>query len=48
MGFAGSFKRSADLSDCFDFNKQQAPFKPIPTKYPPRYFFENAGALKRN
>jgi phospholipase C len=32
-------ERSDDLFDCFDFNKQPAPFKPIPTKYPPSYFF---------
>ncbi|MGA9943580.1 MAG: alkaline phosphatase family protein [Candidatus Cybelea sp.] len=32
-------ERSDDLFDCFDFNKQPAPFKPIPAKYPPRYFF---------
>ncbi|MGA9944310.1 MAG: hypothetical protein WBP75_04655 [Candidatus Cybelea sp.] len=32
-------KRADDLFDCFDFNKQPAPFKPIPAKYPPQYFF---------
>ncbi|MFZ0031119.1 MAG: alkaline phosphatase family protein [Candidatus Cybelea sp.] len=32
-------KRADDLFDCFDFNKQPAPFKPIPAKYPPKYFF---------
>jgi phospholipase C len=32
-------RRSDDLFDCFDFNKAPAPFKPIPTKYSPSYFF---------
>ncbi len=31
--------RSDDLSDCFNFNKQPAPFKLIPAQYPPHYFF---------
>jgi|SRR5580700_1038075 phospholipase C len=31
--------RSDDLFDCFDFNKPPAKFNPIPTKYPPSYFF---------
>jgi phospholipase C len=32
-------ERSDDLFDCFDFNKQPAPFNPIPATYPPSYFF---------
>jgi len=31
--------RSDDLSDCFDFTQSPTPFKPIPAKYPPSYFF---------
>jgi phospholipase C len=31
--------RADDLSDCFDFTQAPRVFRPIPTKYPPSYFF---------
>jgi phospholipase C len=32
--------RANDLSDCFDFSRSPTPFKRIPAKYPPGYFFK--------
>jgi phospholipase C len=32
--------RADDLFDCFDFNKPPTKFKPIPSKYPPSYFYK--------
>jgi phospholipase C len=34
--------RAHDLSDCFDFNRPPTVFQPIPTRYPPSYFFHQA------
>jgi phospholipase C len=34
--------RAHDLFDCFDFNRAPTKFQPIPTRYPPSYFFRQA------
>lgn len=41
LGSLGTTDMNAnDLSDCFDFASKATPFKPIPAKYPARYFLQ--------